>query len=105
MKVTLVILFVACASFAFGQTSSGVGYALNAQPQVTEFASHPQTAAPQAMGQEKNLLVSSNFEWAQGERPLWEVAPPLHVTPLGDIARMLKVEHAKAKKSDVVWEN
>jgi hypothetical protein len=104
MKVTLVILFIACASLAFGQTSYG-GSALSAQPQVIQFATHPQTATQQSLGAEQSLYVSSNFSWAQGERPLWEVAPPTNVTPLGDIAREFRSEHAKARKSEKVWEN
>jgi hypothetical protein len=105
MKVTLVILLLGFgAALAYGQ-STNTGTALNAQPQMVQFYSHPQTAIQQSLAQEKNLLATSSFVWAQGERPLWEVAPALNAIPLGDIARMLKEEHAKAKKSEVVWEN
>jgi len=33
------------------------------------------------------------------------VAIPSHVVPLGDSARMLRKEHAGAKKADIVWNN
>jgi len=42
---------------------------------------------------------------AHGVRPLWEVATPAYVVPLGDSARMLKKEHLDAKKAVVVWTN
>jgi hypothetical protein len=38
-------------------------------------------------------------------RPLWELAPVKVETPLGDSARMLKKQHANARKADIVWEN
>ena len=42
---------------------------------------------------------------AHGVRPLWEVATPAYVVPLGDSARMLKKEHMSAKKAEIVWNN
>ena len=52
----------------------------------------------------ENLQEQSTYLYAQGERPLWEVHVPVPVEmPLGDVARMLKKEHAAAKKSDKVW--
>ena len=105
MKVTLVILLIGfSASFAHAQ-SVFTATALNAQPQMVEFYTHPQTASQEPLATEHSLLESTNFVWAQGERPLWEVAPALNTTPLGDIARMFKEEHSKAKKAEKVWEN
>ena len=105
MKVTLVMLLLGFgASFAYGQ-STYTGTALNAQPQIVEFYSHPQTALQAPLKLETSLLETSNLTWAQGERPMWEVAPPLNPVPLGDIARMYREEHAKAKKAEKVWQN
>jgi len=52
---------------------------------------------------QQNLLGSSGQTRAHGQRPLWEVATPAYVTPLGDSARALKEEHKSAKKADIVW--
>ena len=105
MKVTLVILLIGfSASFAHGQ-SVFTATALNAQPQMIEFYSHPQSAMQQSLAAEHSLLEGTNFVWAQGERPLWEFAPVVNPKPLGDVARMFKEEHAKAKKAEKVWEN
>ena len=54
------------------------------------------------LAQEQSLLEHSNYYYAQGERPLWEVQPLAHHVPLGDIARTLRQEHATAKKADIV---
>jgi hypothetical protein len=101
MKTTLIVLFLLCATAAFGQAAAG----LNAEPQMVQFMTHPQHAAVQAMGQEQNLLVSSGYTSARGERPLWEVMVPAPQVPLGDTARILKQEHALAKKATIVWSN
>ncbi len=77
MKFTLVILCFLSATAAFGQSTSG-GSALNAQTQVLEFQSHQEFASQHAMATEQNLLESSGYSWAKGERPLWEVAPVSH---------------------------
>jgi hypothetical protein len=69
---------------------------------TVQMVSHPEHAMQQAMAQEQSLLEHSNYFYAQGERPLWEIQPLAHHVPLGDIARMLKQEHATAKKADIV---
>jgi len=106
MKTTL-LLFALCllgASAAFGQAAVGGAYLSN-QPVVIEFPDHPQHAMQQSLSREQSVLESSIPVSAQGQRPLWEVAPVARVTPLGDIARMLKKEHEGAKKASIVWEN
>jgi hypothetical protein len=57
------------------------------------------------MAPTQDLLGRFAYVYARGERPLWEVAPVSQAVPLGDVARMLRKEHATAKKADVVWEN
>jgi hypothetical protein len=104
MKYVLFVLCALCATTAFGQSTAGGGV-LNAEPQLIEVPSHPAHAMQQDMGLEQNLLGNSSPVWAHGERPLWEVAPKIHVVPLGDIARDLRKEHATAKKALIVWDN
>lgn len=104
MKATLFALFLLSASAAFGQTASGVS-ALSNEPTVFRMTSHSERAAYSQLGHEQNLSESSTITIAQGERPLWEVAPVHVEVPLGDIARALREEHAKVKKADFVREN
>jgi hypothetical protein len=104
MKTTVLALFLLCAATGFGQAAVG-GSALSAQPSVLEFQSHEATASQHSMGTAQNLLESAGYTWAQGERPLWEVSPASHQTPLGDSARMLRKEHSADKKAEKVWNN
>ena len=103
MKTTLFVLCLFCATAAFAQN---IGYgAVSAEPVVIQFYSHTAHASAQPMGTEQNLLGRSGSTFAHGERPLWEVAVPSQVTPLGDSARLLKKAHESAKKADIVWHN
>jgi hypothetical protein len=105
MKTTVFVLCFLCATAAaFGQSVGG-GSALSAEPVIVQFVSHPGRAYQQAMGPEQNLLGQTANVQAHGVRPLWEVAAPSYVVPLGDSARLLKQEHATAKKADIVWTN
>jgi len=104
MKTTLVVLCLLCATVAFGQSVGG-GAVLNNEPQVFQFSSHPQRAAQQSIAEEQSLLENHVSVSAHGVRPLWEVAPVSNPVPLGDVARLLKKEHATAKKAEIVWEN
>jgi hypothetical protein len=104
MKTTLFVLCLFGATTAFGQASA-VGSSLSSQPVIAEFVSHPEHAASHAMGQEQNLREQSGYVYAQGERPLWDVVRALHAMPLGDSARLLRKEHARAKKAQIIWEN
>jgi hypothetical protein len=106
MKTTVFALcfLCLCATAALGQASAAGG-GLNGQISIYPFDSHDAVAAQHPMGTEKNLLETSAITWAQGERPLWEVAPVSHPTPLGDSARLLRQEHASAKKAEFVWSN
>jgi len=105
MKTTLLTLCVLlCATAALGQAASGVAILSN-QPQMVQFQSNSQHASQQSMAPTQDLLGRFAYVYARGERPLWEVAPVSQAVPLGDVARMLRKEHATAKKADVVWEN
>jgi hypothetical protein len=101
MKVTLFLVFcLVCVTGAFGQ-SAGAAYM-----QSTYVApDHPMHAAAEPMGQMQSLFAGSGVTIAQGELPLWEVAPKHKEIPLGDTAREERKEHATAKKARVIWEN
>lgn len=99
------LCFVSClllTTAAFGQA---VGYAsISNQPVVIQIPSHPLHAAPQPMAQEQSLLTGSVYTSVQGQKPLWEVARIPDSMPLGDVARLLRKEHATAKKATVTLE-
>ena len=75
------------------------------EPQMVTFSSHANHATQQNMSAEQSLLERSSVVYAQGERPLWEVAPKSQPTPLGDVARALRKEHEAVKKADIIWQN
>ena len=101
MKITITVLFILCAAVAFGQQNGAV---LTNQVSILSVPDHPEHAEQHAMALEHSLIGSSDtYNYAQGERPLWEfgpVAPP--PTPLGDIARAYRKEKLTAKKAEIV---
>ncbi len=101
MKTTFFAFCFLCATAAFGQTA-GV---LSNNPQPTEVPDHPQHASEHAMAQESNLLGSSAYSYAQGERPLWDFGSAKQEVPLGDIARAYRKGHVIDKKAVKVLEN
>jgi hypothetical protein len=105
MKVTLcALVLVFLAGAAFGQ--SGIATSgLSAEPVVYEFQSHAARASQTEMGQHQEIMEHFTNVSAHGVRPLWEVAKPAYVVPLGDSARMLRKEHMFAKKAEIVWNN
>jgi hypothetical protein len=104
MKITLFLLCFLCATLSFGQSSVAISPLVN-EPQMVSFYSHPNHATQHDMSEAQNLLERSTVVYAQGERPLWEVAAKSHATPLGDVARALRKEHESVKKADVIWQN
>lgn len=99
------ILFAACFLFATSAFGQAGGSSLNSQVTSYTFASHPQRADFKEMGRQQSLFDSSGYTYAQGERPLWEVAPESHEVPLGDVARAIRKEHESAKKASATWQN
>jgi hypothetical protein len=99
MKTAVFAFCFLGATAALGQSFSGAQ-----MTSVLQFNNHAERASQQSMAREQNLLESSNYFFAQGERPLWEVQPlsQTRPVPLGDIARMLRKEHEASKKADVV---
>ena len=104
MKQILMALFFMCATAALGQSVAGIG-AMSAQTQPLVMPNHPEHASYHSMGQEQGLLKESAYCIQKGVRPLWEVQPAKPVVPLGDVARMLKEQHAMIKQSEFVWVN
>jgi hypothetical protein len=105
MKTALVVVCALAGTAAFGQSFYGNAPVLNNQPpQMLDMPYHPEHASQQSMATEQNLLGSHSYSYAQGERPLWEVSP-LAAESLGDAARRLREEHAKVRKSAVVYIN
>jgi hypothetical protein len=104
MKTTLFVLCLFCATAVWGQSAVGAS-SLSYEPVVSWAPSHAQHASQQPMAHGQNLLESSGFNYARGERPLWEVAPLTVHVPLGDTARVLRKEHAAAQKATRVWTN
>ena len=103
MKTTLFALLFLCASgAAFGQTASVLS---NNPQQIVMPDDRPQHAAEHSMATEASLLSSGTISWAKGEVPLAELGSPIYHTPLGDIARACRKEHATVPKAAKVTEN
>jgi len=95
MKTLGLVFCLFAVTVAVGQTAS----LISGEAHPLQIPDHPEHASQQSLGQERSLLTSHAFVIATGERPLWEVAGHTAETPLGDIARQLKREHATAKKA------
>jgi hypothetical protein len=104
MRTALFVFCLFCATGVWGQSAAG-GSSLSYEPRVSWAPSHTQHAAQQPKAPGQNLLETSGFAYARGERPLWEVAPITVAVPLGDAARALRQEHAAAQKATKVWSN
>src|ERR1700683_1750963 len=102
MKRTIFAFCFLWGTAAFGQTAS-VLYN-NPQPIIMPD-DRPQHASEHAMGTESSLLSSGTISYAKGEVPLAELASPMYHTPLGDIARAYRKEHAALPKATKVSEN
>jgi hypothetical protein len=89
------LLFLLCASAAFSQTAT----VLSSVPQPLEMADHAAHASQHAMGQETTLLETSVYSSAKGEVPLSELGSIKYETPLGDVARAYRKEHAAIPKA------
>lgn len=100
MKTTLLVLYLLLTSSAFGQNAGSI----SGQPQPYHPTGNPAHASVQPLAQEQYVLSGTHYSSAQGEKATWEL-PQAPVVPLGDIARMLKKDHARLKKARVVYEN
>jgi hypothetical protein len=104
MKTLVVVFCFLATSAALAQTGIGGGVLSN-EPVVIQVPSHPAHASQPGMAEPQNVMESSSQTIAQGQRPVWELAPKVNPVPLGDIARALRKERMAAKKSTLVWEN
>jgi hypothetical protein len=101
MKTTIIVFCLLCASAAFAQSAP----VLSNQSQPVVMADHPQHAYQHAMGTESSLLGTSSYSSAQGEVPLSELgSAPKYETPLGDVARAYRKDHAVVPKAAKVLE-
>jgi hypothetical protein len=102
MKMTVFVFCLLCTTAALGQS---IGYPTMGS--TYQMVNHEQHATAHAMAQEHNLLEGTGGVYtAQGEMPLAEVPlPQKPVTPLGDVARMLRKQHETVKKAQFVYQN
>jgi hypothetical protein len=97
MKATIFSLCFLCATAAaFGQTASVQSN--NPQP-ISMPDDRAQHASQHALAQESSLFGTSEYSYAQGERPMSEFVTLSRETPLGDIARAYRKEHALVPKA------
>jgi hypothetical protein len=99
MKTVVFILCLFCTAACFGQAS------LSSQTQGVQIVEHPQHAAQHDMARPQDIYEHSDYAYEKGERPLYEFGPVSQPVPLGDIARVLRKQHALVKKADIIWEN
>jgi hypothetical protein len=104
MKITIVaisFLCFLCATSAFAQSAP----VLSNIPAPIQMQDHPQHASEHAMALESSLFGSNSpYTYAQGEVALADLASPMYHTPLGDIARANRQEHATAPRAVKVLE-
>jgi hypothetical protein len=102
MRTTIFALcFLSATGAAYGQSAS----VLANNPQPLQMAGHVEHASQHALAQETSLIGGSSYSYAKGEVPLAELASPMYHTPLGDLARAAKKEHASDPKAAKVFEN
>jgi hypothetical protein len=86
---------------AFGQTAS----VMTSQAQPLQIPDHPMHASEHSMASETSLFGSSPYSYAKGEVPLSELGSPIYHTPLGDLAREARKEHASLPKATKTFQN
>lgn len=90
MKTILCTIGFLCATTAFAQNSA----VLSNIPSPMTMTEHPQHASQHSLAQETTLLETSTYSFAKGEVPLSELGSIEYETPLGDVARAFRKEHA-----------
>jgi hypothetical protein len=102
---SLLPVFVVCIFGCVGAMGQVAMSGANGQPQMLVLPDYAQHASQTGMAQSHDLMERSGTTSAHGDRPLWEFMPEPQVTPLGDSARDIRKDHAKAKKAVIVWKN
>lgn len=87
-----------CATAAFAQTAA----VLTNTPAPLQMSDHVLRASEHSLGQESSLLSTSSYTFAKGEQPLVDLGTIPYETPLGDVARAYRKEHATAAKAVMV---
>lgn len=101
MKTLLSVCVILCSAAAFGQVASSIPN----QAVPLQIVDHPQHASYARMACESPLVGSSDtYNYAQGERPLWEFGPVSEPIPLGDVARANRKEKLISKKAALTLE-
>src|SRR5271170_6787902 len=91
-----------CATSAFAQNAP----VLSNNPAPIQIQEHVQHASDHALASESTLFSSASpYSYAQGEVPLADVGTIPYETPLGDIARAYRKEHAIVPKATKVLQN
>jgi hypothetical protein len=99
MKIAIGTLFFLCATAAFSQS------VLSNTAQPLQMIDYPLHTSQHALAQEASLLESTSVSSAKGEVPLAELGSPIYYTPLGDVARSARKEHANDCKAVKVLED
>lgn len=95
------ICFICATGTALGQTASILS---NTVAPIT-MTGHAERASEHALAKETSLLTTSSYSYAKGEVPLAELGDPLpYETPLGDLARAYRKEHANLPKAVKAFE-
>lgn len=100
MVIAVCFLCVLCAAAAFAQTAS----VLSNNPQPTVVPEHVLHASQHAMADDQNLRGTSAYSYEHGSEPLWQFGSDKHETPLGDVARAYRKEHAIDRRAVIVFE-
>jgi hypothetical protein len=100
--IFLIPLLLLLGVGAFGQCCQSIAAA--PMTSVWTAPDHAQRAMRHSLGTEYDLREIGGITMAQGELPAWEVLSPAAETPLGDVARDYRKEHAVARKARIVWE-
>ena len=103
MKTLLVTAVILCSAAAFGQVGAS---ALSNQVSPLQMNDHPEHASYTRMSTGTPLVgaASDTYDYARGERPLWEFGPVSEPVPLGDVARAFRKQKLTAKKADRIFE-
>ncbi len=95
LKVAILAGSFIAVPAAFSQTAT----VLSNNPQPTVIPDHPQRAVEHSMAQETSLLSTSSYSYAKGEQPLADLGSIPYETPLGDVARAYRKQHADVPKA------
>jgi hypothetical protein len=101
MKKTLLVLCLLSTTAALAQYSAN---SLNNQVTIPQFQSHEAHANYAPMSAEQNILATTSFASARGDRPASDF-PHVEGVSLGAFAREYRKQHAELRKSRVVWIN